>query len=231
MRFEYAPRESYQDVGGGQVLHSAPGLPGFPPRLAVELFERARLLAGADRVGLWDPMCGAGGIVAALALLRADALTRVLASDVSDRALELVSKNLHLTTPEGLAARRRQLAAQSAAAERLESADRLLETLHRTTPVATDVARADATDPEEVARLDLDGIDVVIADLPYGSQTAWRSDSGAPAARTLTTLTGVLRVGAVVVLSTVNRGDLRDLPPATRSFKHGHRHIRMYRLG
>lgn len=86
--------------GGGQVLHSAPGLPGFPPRLAVELFERARLLAGADRVGLWDPMCGAGGIVAALALLRADALTRVLASDVSDRALELASKNLHLTTPE-----------------------------------------------------------------------------------------------------------------------------------
>lgn len=230
MRFEYAPRESYEDVGGGQVLYSAPGFPGFPARLAVELFERARRLTGADRVGLWDPLCGAGGIVATLALLRADTLTRVLASDVSDTALELASKNLRLATPMGLEARRQQLKAQSAAAGRLESVERLRELIHRRTPIPTHVARADATDPNDIARLDLDGIDVVIADLPYGTQTAWRSDSQAPAAHTLQTLAGALRVGSVLVLSTVNRADLRELPPATRSFKHGHRNIRMHRI-
>ncbi|WP_165962886.1 rRNA methyltransferase [Occultella glacieicola] len=230
MRFEYAPDESYQDVGGGQVLHSAPGFPGFPARLALELFERARVLAGTGRVGLWDPMCGAGGIVATLALLRRDALTRVLASDVSDRALELAVKNLRLTTPEGLAQRRGQLRAQSAVTGRLESVDRLLEKVRRGPPVPADLARADATDPADVARLDLAGIGVVIADLPYGTQADWSSEAPTPAARTLRTLAGALGAGAVIVLSTVNREDLRGCPPALRSFKHGRRHLRMYRV-
>jgi hypothetical protein len=231
VKFEHAPQTSYEDVGGGQVLHSAPGFPGFPARLAVELFERARVLVGRERVGLWDPMCGAGGILTSVALLRRDALTRVLASDVDEGALGLAQKNLLLATGDGLEARRAELVARGAAAARVASADRLLRRVAGTPPLPTSVCRADVTDPGSVAALDLAGVDVVMADLPYGTQTDWSSASSAPTARALEVLDGALPPGAVVVLSTTEREHLRGLPDATRSFKHGHRLVRLYQTG
>lgn len=233
MRFDHANGDHYEDAGGGRVIHSAPGFPGFPPRLAVELFERARLLNGRERVGLWDPMCGAGGIPTAVALLRPERLQRVLASDVDPAAVALAAKNLALVTPTGLAERRRELAARGADDDRLAAIDRLLDVPGRSSAPRTDAVEADVTDAGSLARLDLDGIHVALCDLPYGTQTSWsRSTPGrAPAAAALAALERVLPPGAVVVLVTTERDDLRPLPNATRSFKHGHRHIRMYRLG
>lgn len=231
MKFEHAPQASYEDVGGGQVLHSAPGFPGFPARLAVELFERARVLVGRERVGLWDPMCGAGGILTSVALLRPDALTRVLASDVDEKALELARRNLLLTTVPGLEERRTELVERGVAAGRVASADRLLARVAGHPAPPASLARADVTDPSSVADLDLDGVDVVMADLPYGTQTDWASTSTTPTARALEVLGDALSDGAVVVLSTTVREHLRGLPDATRSFKHGHRYVRMYRTG
>jgi len=230
VKFEHAPEASYEDVGGGVVLHSAPGHPGFPSRLALELFLRAQALTGKDRVGLWDPLCGAGGIVATIALLRPSALTRALATDADPDALRLAAKNLALTSVSGLVARRRELADRGADPRRLASADRLLATPGRSDALRTDVATADVTDAASLAALDLEGIDVVLTDLPYGRQTGWASSSEAPAARALELLGDVLQPGAVVVFSTTARDDLRPLPAATRSFRHGHRHIRMFRL-
>jgi len=231
MRFCYAQTDAYEDVGGGRVLYSARGFPGFPPRLAVELFERARQLTGLDRVGLWDPMCGAGGMVTTVALLRHDNLTRILASDVNEAALELAAKNLSLTSAKGLVARRAELLDRSAELERVRSADRLIAMTAGATPPSTAVARADATDARSVAALDLHGIHLVMADLPYGQQTTWGgAPSSAPARCVLETLSGVLRPGTTIVLITTERDVFRPLPAAARSFKHGRRHIRMYRV-
>lgn len=231
MKFAHAVGESYEDVGGGVVLHSAPGFPGFPARLALELFARARALSGRDRVGLWDPMCGAGGLATTIALLRPRALHRVLATDIDPVAVALTTRNLALTSAVGLAERRRVLAERGADPSRLAAVDRLLATPGRGDALAVETATADITDPTRVAELDLDRIDVVIADLPYGRQTGWTTATSAPAAAALTTLAGALRPGAVVVFSTTERDDLRPLPAATRSFSHGHRHIRMFRIG
>ncbi len=233
MRFDHANGESYEDAGGGRVIHSAPGFPGFPPRLAVELFERARLLTGRERVGLWDPMCGAGGIPTAVAMLRPERVQRVLASDVDPAAVTLAAKNLALATPAGLAERRRELTARGADADRLAAIDRLLDVPGRSSALRTDAVEADVTDAGSLARLDLDGIHVALCDLPYGTQTSWSAatSAGPPAAAALETLGAVLPTGAVIVFVTTERDDLRPLPNATRSFKHGHRHVRMYRLG
>lgn len=236
MKFAHADDASYEDVGGGVVLHSAPGHPGFPSRLALELFARAQAITGKERVGLWDPLCGAGGIVATVALLRPSALTRVLATDVDPDAVRLAEKNLALIPDAGLLARRGELAARGADPRRLASVDRLRAIPGRSDALRADAATADVTDPTAVAALDLDGIDVVLTDLPYGQQTGWASESGAPAdrapaARALDALRDVLRPGSVVVFSTTARDDLRPLPAATRSFRHGLRHIRMFRLG
>lgn len=229
MRFEHAPDTSYEDVGGGVVLHSAPGFPGFPARLALELFERARMMLGRHRVGLWDPLCGAGGLATTLALSNRARLTRVLATDVDAAAVALAARNLALTSAAGLAARRRELADRGAAPSRLAAADRLREDLRGALPTQT--VRVDATDPGALAALDLEGIDVVFADLPYGSQTGWTASASDPGAATLTALRAVLPGDAVVVFVTIDRDQARSLPAATRSFKHGHRFIRLYRTG
>lgn len=231
MKFAHAGDDSYEDVGGGVVLHSAPGHPGFPARLALELFARAQALAGKEHVGLWDPMCGAGGIVTTIALLRPQALTRVLATDVSPSALELAARNLPLTSATGLTARRGELAARGVSPARLASIDRLLAVPGRSDDLPVAVARADVTDAAGLASLDLDGIDVAIADLPYGQQTGWAAPSDSAAASALESLERVLHPGAVIVFITTEREHLRPLPPATRSFRHGHRHIRMFRAG
>lgn len=231
MKFAHTEDASYEDVGGGVVLHSAPGHPGFPSRLALELFARAQALTGKERVGLWDPLCGAGGIVATVALLRPSALSRVLATDADPDAVRLAERNLVLTSDAGLVARRRELADRGADPRRLASVDRLRATPGRSDGLRVEAATADATDATSLATLDLDGIDMVLTDLPYGQQTGWASASADPAARVLEALRDVLQPGSVVVFITTARDDLRPLPAATRSFRHGHRHIRMFRLG
>ena len=113
MRFEHAPRTSFEDFASGNILHSAPGYPAFPIRLTLELFERARLLTGKPRVGVWDPMCGAGGIVTTLGLLRPEAITHILATDINEDATTLAAKNLQLLSDHGMRQRAKSLAEHS----------------------------------------------------------------------------------------------------------------------
>lgn len=222
MRFEHAPAADYSDLASGHVLFSAPGHPAFPVRLTLELFERARLLTGRARVGVWDPMCGAGSIVTTLGLARADAVSRVLASDVSVEAVGLAAKNLGLLGEAGLLAR----AASGGA--RAVSARRLLDHRGFGPPIPALAAVADITRSADLDRLPLDGIHVVIADLPYGSQTHWRSDAANPAGNLVRVLRDRLHDDAVIVLCSTQREHFREVPPAHRSFRHGRRIIKFY---
>jgi tRNA G10 N-methylase Trm11 len=229
MRFAHAPAANYADLASGQVLHSAPGHPGFPVRLSLELFERARLLTGRSRVGLWDPLCGAGSIVTTLGLLRGEAIGRILATDISVTATTLAAKNLDLLTDDGLRRRARSLAERSAT--RADAAQRLRAYRRGAEPIPTLVSVADATSPGDVARLPLDDIDIVIADLPYGSQTTWTSTTAAPVPRMLQQLHEHLPDHAVIVLCSNRRADFDELPTPLRAFKHGTRVVKMYRAG
>jgi tRNA G10 N-methylase Trm11 len=227
MKFEHAPAANYADFASGQVLYSAPGHPGFPVRLSLELFERARLLTGRSRVGLWDPLCGAGSIVTTLGLARGEAITQILATDISEPATTLAAKNLELLTEDGLRRRARFLAGRSD--DRAEAAERLCKLRRGAEPIATNVSVIDATREDDVGLLALDGIDIVIADLPYGSQTVWASDAGNPSQQMLEQLRLRLQDHAVIVLCSNRRADFENLPKSLRAFKHGKRIIKFYR--
>ncbi len=168
MKFEYTPGANYADFASGHVLYSAPGHPAFPVRLSLELFERARLLTGRSRVGLWDPLCGAGSIVTTLGLARGEAITQVLATDISEAATTLAAKNLGLLTDDGLRRRARFLAERSD--DRAEAAARLCKLRRGVQPITTTVSVIDATREVDVRLVALDGIDVVIADLPTAAR-------------------------------------------------------------
>lgn len=229
MRFDYAPNISYADVGSGHVLYSAPGCPAFPARLSIELFERARHAAGVDRASVWDPMCGAGGIVTTLGLVCASSLNRIWATDYSEDAISLARRNLELVSSGGLADRADELRRIGAAPSRIASAERLAKRM-KGLKIEIGTGVADVTDRAALFELGVGTIDIVITDLPYGDQTHWHSASNAPFLAMLEALTDVLPPHSVMVFASTDRKAFKAAPSAFRSFRHGHRTIKMYRL-
>lgn len=228
MQFEHAPGISYQDLGSSQVLYSAPGFPSFPARLSVELFERARQIVDRQRVCLWDPMCGAGGIVATLGIACANVITKVLATDISCDAVSSARRNLELTSPQGLARRVEELRQMGAHPSRIASAERLMDGIEGRT-IDVEAAVADITDKDTLDGLDPFIVDIVLTDLPYGSQTHWQTASERPLISMLDVLWAVLPPHAVIVVAATERRAFDDAPRAYRTLKHGRRTIKMFR--
>ncbi|MFC3998161.1 rRNA methyltransferase [Nocardiopsis sediminis] len=210
MAYRYATeRADHSDLASGCVLRSAPGRPGFPVRLAGELFQRAAAHAGQGPIALWDPCCGSGHLVTAVGLLHRDRLSRILATDTDDAAVGLAARNLDLLTSEGLAARERELRAdaerfgrpsfldRAAAARRLSGR---LAAMGGDLPCA--VRTGDAFAPEPPGR-----VDVVLTDVPYGDLSHWsgRLPEGDPVSALLRSLAAVLPGGAVIAVTARTR--------------------------
>ncbi|QBI56408.1 50S ribosomal protein L11 methyltransferase [Streptomonospora litoralis] len=181
MAYRYATeRRDDSDLGGGNVLYSAPGHPGFPVRLADELFQRAAARLGAAPFVLWDPCCGSGQLAVAAAMLHRDRLSRLLATDTDPAALSVAERNVGLLSGAGLAERERELRAQAAEfgkpamVERADAAARLAERLRGLGgDLDGAVRRGDVFHPAEPER----PVDLVLTDIPYGDLTRF---SGAP---------------------------------------------------
>lgn len=209
MQYRFAPPRSYEDFASGLVLRSAPRHPGFPVRLASELFQRARQYVGRSRnLVLWDPCCGSGQLITCLTLLHRESLARVVASDIDGGAVDLAGQNLALADQRRLAQRRADLHellerfGKPSHARAVEAADRLAS-LPGGAPVLT-CGVADVLDPAALAALLGDAMpDIVITDLPYGEQTGWHggvSDELPPAEMALRALQATIASDGVAVL-------------------------------
>lgn len=231
-------RENYSDFSGG-VLHSAPGFPQFPLRLASEMFQRALALVPSHTAQVWDPCCGSGHLLTALAFLHRRDITSVLGTDLDPAALALAQKNLDLLSEHGMAARSDELRARAerlgkpayldaaAAAQRL--ADRLAEAGGA---LPNGVAKADVFAPDQLRRaLRVQRPNLVITDVPYGEQTSWIGPDGAAG------IDGMLRALQEVldddaVIAVASRGRKASSHEARRpiaSFKIGTRVVGYYR--
>ncbi len=215
MSYRYALLdEDHSDLSPGAVLHSAPGFPAFPVRLASEMFLRARAIQSSGPASVWDPCCGSGYLLTVLSFLHRAGLRSVFGSDVDVAALAVAERNLALVSEGGLAARSEELlhraalfdkpsyAAASAAAQRL---CRALEAAGGSLPHATAVA--DVFDPGRLhTALDGRRPDLVITDVPYGERTAWAGPlCGTGIAGMLRSLATVLDGDAVIAIATRGR--------------------------
>ncbi|MDA8371116.1 MAG: rRNA methyltransferase [Nocardiopsaceae bacterium] len=177
MAYRYATEHvDHSDLASGCVLRSAPGRPGFPVRLASELFQRAAAHVGNGPVALWDPCCGSGHLATVVGLLHRDRLAYVLATDVDTDAVGIAERNLGLLTAHGLAERERELRwaaaefGRPAFLERAEAARRLAADLARLGGDLSHTVRVgDAFRPAVPER----PVDVVLTDVPYGGLTRW----------------------------------------------------------
>ena len=170
MAYRMTTDADHSDLAGGSVLHSAPGFPAFPVRLADELFLRAAAHLPDRPLRLWDPCCGSGYLVTVLGLRHR--IGRIWASDADPAAVELARRNLRLLAPEGMTARAAELRPRAEAvakpgyASAAEAARRLRP--DRVVPAEAEVADAFHPAPHEA--------DVVLTDLPYGERTTWLGD-------------------------------------------------------
>ncbi len=238
MAYRYATeRADHTDLASGNVLHSAPGHPGFPVRLASELFQRSLAHLDTEQAGLWDPCCGSGHLVTVLALLHRDRVAHVHACDVDHDAVQIAARNLELLSAHGMAQRERELRGRAVEFDRAAFADRADATLRlaeRLRELGGDVPRSvcehDAFAPSPPQR----PVDVVLTDVPYGDLAHW---SGArPAGGEVPAL---MRAHAAVlprwaVLAVTARTRRIDLPEGTRPLERvrvGNRAAALVRAG
>ncbi len=183
MTYRYAvQRDDYSDLASGLVLRSAPGMPGFPVRLASEIFQRASEIHGrGGSLTVWDPCCGSGYLLTVMGLLHPGRIHTIVASDVDESALSLAKANLGLLTVDGLSARRQRLLelahthGKPSHHQAAQAAWRLLDRVRAVdTPPAVSTAVADVFDPNELAgALPAVSPDIVLTDAPYGGLTDW----------------------------------------------------------
>jgi len=178
MDYLYAEKDDFSFLASGNVIKHFSGMPCFPVRLNLELFERARHAVGKERISVYDPCCGSGFSLTVLGLMRRDRIEWLRGSDIDPACLEAAGCNTSLLTQEGLfAARDAVLGGEFATPERKaqmnESVEKLLPYMQGEAPDA-DVFRHDIL----AAAPKLPGpADYVFADIPYGIMTEWRSDS------------------------------------------------------
>ena len=186
--FATEPRD-YADLASGRVLHSLPGYPAFPVRLASEIFQRclARRAAGGLTAPcvVYDPCCGTGYLLSVVALLHWEAVQHVIASDIAAQAVSLANRNLDLLTLNGLDRRGVEIAAmlkvygKDSHREALESCQRLRQWVAPRAaahPILTQTFQADAADGAALAaHLRGTRVDIVITDIPYGQHSQWQS--------------------------------------------------------
>ncbi|PSK88761.1 RRNA methyltransferase AviRa [Murinocardiopsis flavida] len=223
-------RIDHSDLASGQVLHSAPGHPGFPVRLASELFQRAAaLLPGTGPAALWDPCCGSGYLAAVVGLLHRDRVAHVLATDVDPGAAALAGRNLALLTGAGLAAREAELRARAAEFGKpsyAATADSAARLAGRLAAAGGDLAHEARTGDVFAPVAPAVPVDVVLTDVPYGALTHWAGavPAGDPVAVLLTGVAGVLPGHAVLaVAARARRVAVPDGVPALGRVRVGNR--------
>jgi 23S rRNA (guanine2535-N1)-methyltransferase len=222
MPYQFArERLNYAAFASGQVLHSLPGRPAFPARLASEIYQRSVALlpasAGPPYV-LYDPCCGGAQFLTTLAYLHGETIAALIGSDIDPDAVRLAARNLALVTLPGLDMRSTALAAlaaqygkpahREALAHTVELRERLVELTQQRT-ITAGVFQADALNTTSVhAGLAGATVDLVITDVPYGQQTAWTTLGEAltpaqpPVWRLLEALRPVLAAHTVVAIAT-----------------------------
>jgi hypothetical protein len=180
-------REDYSDFAAGKVFHGLAGHPAFPVRLASEIFQRCVAIRAAEQLTgpcvVYDPCCGGSYLLSTLAYLHWKDISRVLASDINTEALKTAEFNLALLTEAGLAQRivhiNRLIALYGKGSHReaLVSAQRLRSRLVQQNAdhiLTTRLFKADVLKPDElISNLAGEHLDVVIADIPYGSHSFW----------------------------------------------------------
>lgn len=110
MVYKYCENRNFEDLASGKVIVHKAGYPNFPVRLAQEIISRClHHLDDPDSVCIYDPCCCGGYLLTVLGFLNYERIKTIMASDISDDAIQLANENLSLLDKNGLKKRIRQI--------------------------------------------------------------------------------------------------------------------------
>lgn len=187
-----ASKENYQDFSSGRVLYGHSGATNFPVRLLNEIYLRAiNYLQAKNHLGpytIYDPLCGIAYSLTVLGFLHSEQIKSLFGSDIDPEQLETAAKNLALLKKVGLQKRAEEIQElfqkyqKVSHQEALESTENLLQ--NPTNHLLTEIFPLDILSTETFPS-NINKIDIVIADLPYGQLADWTNSSSENSSQSL----------------------------------------------
>lgn len=182
MIYKYCENRNFEDLASGKVIVHRAGYTNFPVRLAQEIFSRClHHLDNPDSVCIYDPCCGGGYLLTVLGFLNFERIKTIMASDISDDAIQLANENLSLLDKSGLKKRIQQindllsLHNKNSHIEALNSATNLLSILENSThKIKREVFKTDILSNAPLDNLNFKA-DIIFTDVPYGNLVEWQN--------------------------------------------------------
>ena len=176
MIYKFAPKANYEDFASGRVLYHMQGFTNFPVRLICEVFMRCFSLINKPSAVVYDPCCGSGYMLTVLKFLYGSHIDTLIASDVSEEAVNLTKKNFGLLSHAGLDMRKEQLQdlhtrfKRDSYLEAIKSAERLKGLIGEGAFESLVFKRDILVDKSDYKA------DLILCDVPYGIKTAWSGE-------------------------------------------------------
>lgn len=151
------------------------GVPNFPVRLVNEIYGRCLEYANKKKdICLYDCCCGGGYSLTVLGLLNQQSISKIIASDIDYKMLEIAKLNLSLLSPKGINRRIGEIHLLCEQFNKLshrdaeESAIKLLNLIQE--EITVQLFQANALKNIQV---DIKP-DIIITDVPYGNLVDWQ---------------------------------------------------------
>lgn len=175
MEYKYAEDKNYEDFASGRVLYHINGVPNFPVRLINEIYGRCLEYSNKKKdICLYDCCCGGGYSLTVLGLLNQETISKIIASDIDYKMLEITSLNLSLLSKRGIKRRIDEIRSLYEQFNKIshrdaeQSAIRLLNLIQKEINVQSFQANA-------LQNIEMDiKPDVIITDVPYGNLVDWK---------------------------------------------------------
>ncbi len=177
MEYLYTEKQDFSFLASGNIIKHFSGMPCFPVRLNIELFERAYRLINKDKINIYDPCCGSAFSLTVLGMMCQPKINCLYGSDINENCIEAARCNMSLIKKEGLLkSTNKFLSEKSATPQRRIELEKSIEKLmpYLVNPeIRFDIFSHDIL----VNSPDInEKIDYVFADIPYGTMTDWESD-------------------------------------------------------
>jgi len=183
MNYRFAKENiDYTDYSSGRVFYNQKGSTAFPVRLASEIYQLCKSIlinqGFNEPCVVYDPCCGGAYSLTSIGYLHGNEISEIYASDIDEVAIRLAQKNLNLLTRDGINERIKEINIminefdKRSHLEALESAMKLKNIIEkRAKEIEIKCFLNDITNNKN--RKNIDNINIVIADLPYGDITSW----------------------------------------------------------
>jgi tRNA G10 N-methylase Trm11 len=192
MQYKFVKEQvDYSDLASGRVLHSLPGHPAFPVRLASEIFQRCiehrrAIYKVSNPCTMYDPCCGTAYHLSVLGFLHGAHIRELIASDINEKVVEIARRNLELLRPTGMEERISELSSmherynKDSHRDALASAQALKIRITADHTIKTHAFQVDATNGKAILQNIRQGsVDIIFTDVPYGQHSQWSSSSNA----------------------------------------------------